>query len=441
MPRLTLTQAAAALQRGETTATALVEEALQRAEAHRELNAIAWLDPSDALEQAAARDRARQTGQPAGLLHGIPLTVKDLFNVRGTKTQAGSRAPLPPFDDGLPEALAVTRLREAGAVILAKTNLQELALGLTGENPWTGDVKNPRDPARQSGGSSSGAAVAVAVRIGLGALGSDTAGSIRLPASFCGVVGFKPSYGRVPTAGSLPLVPSCDHAGPLAQTVEDVAVLFSVLAGIPPVPLALERSPRLAVPRAYLEGRLTRPVRIAFEALLERLASAGAHVCEVALDIPDPTVVFAPLRAESALIHREALEACPERFSEPVRTALLRGFEFRAVDYLAARKQQLHMREGLHQAMAHAEALLLPAAPCVAPPRGTTCIELESGQADLRQAILWLTLPAALGGLPALALPFDQVEGLPIAVQVIAPFGEDARALQVSYWIERILRS
>lgn len=437
-PRLTLTRALAALWRGELTATALVEGALQCAAEHQALNALAWLDPANALAQAYAIDRAYRQGAWLGPLHGVPVTVKDLFNVRGAPTRAGARAPLPPIAPD--EAVAVGRLRAAGAVILAKTNLQEIALGLTGENPWTGDVKNPHDPARQAGGSSSGAAVAVAVGIGLGALGSDTAGSIRLPASFCGVVGFKPSYGRVPLEGGVPLVPSCDHASPLAQTVADVAALFAVLAQTHPIELRTS-APALAVPEDYLRGRLTRAVREAFEALLEALARAGAVVKRVSLPLEDPRAIFAPLRAESALVHRRALAELPEMFSEPVREALLRGLEFRAVDYLEARERQRALRDALHRAIAEAEAdaVLMPAAPCVAPPRGTTTVELESGPADLRQSILWLTLPAALAGLPALALPFARVEGLPIAAQMIAPFGQDERALQISAWIERTL--
>jgi aspartyl-tRNA(Asn)/glutamyl-tRNA(Gln) amidotransferase subunit A len=428
----------AALCDGQVSPVTLAEQALTRIEDHHALNAIAFVEPARALEEARTMAREARAGWLRGPLHGLPITVKDVFNVRDTPLRAGARAPLPEITPD--EATAVARLRQAGALILAKTNLQEIALGLTGENPWTGDVKNPHDPDRQAGGSSSGSAVAVAMGIGVGSLGSDTAGSIRLPASFCGVVGFKPSYGAIPLDGALPLVPSCDHAGPLARTVADVAALFAVLAGRPNDAWAsaapLPRPPRLVVPAAYLLGALTSEVRSAFELLIERLRLADALVDEVTLDIGDPLAGFAPLRAESVMIHRSALAAQPEAFSPPVREALMRGYDFSAVQYLHAREYQRVLREALHRALQGADALVLPAAPCVAPPRGTTEIALEAGPADLRTAILRLTLPAALAGLPALALPFARINSLPVALQIIAPFGADQQALAVGAWIE-----
>jgi len=431
----------AAVRDGQASPVVLVEHALAQIARYQDLNAIAFVDSESALAEARTLDREARAGCLRGPLHGLPVTVKDLFNVRGMPLQAGARAPLP--DIAPKEATAVARLRQAGAVILAKTNLQEIALGLTGENPWTGDVKNPHDPARQAGGSSSGSAVAVAVGIGVGSLGSDTAGSIRLPASFCGVVGFKPSYGAVSLDGALPLIPSCDHAGPLARTVADAAALFAVLAGKPDDAWAMAAPrtgpPQLATPVTYLKGALTLDVRTAFELLIERLRLAGALVNEVTLDIGDPLVGFAPLRAESVMVHRCALTQQPELFSPTVREALMRGYDFSALQYLEAREYQRALREALHRALEGADALIMPAAPCVAPLRGSTEIVLESGPANLRSAILRLTLPAALAGLPALSLPFAQIGGLPVGLQIIAPFGADQQALAVGAWIEALL--
>ena len=429
---------AAAVRKGRASPVTLVEQALAQIERHQDLNAIAFVNPASALAEAQVLEHEARAGQLRGPLHGLPITVKDLFNVRGMPLRAGTRAPLP--DIAPDEATAVARLRRAGAVIVAKTNLQEIALGLTGENPWTGDVKNPHDPSRQAGGSSSGSAVAVAVGIGFGSLGSDTAGSIRLPASFCGVVGFKPSYGAIPMDGALPLIPGCDHAGPLARTVADVAALFAILSGAPgdawAHPAQLSRPPRLAVPSAYLQGALTSQVRAAFTLLIERLRLTDVAIDEVALDIGDPLVGFAPLRAESLMIHRCALSQWPELFSPTVRDALMRGHDFSALQYLEAREYQRALRRALHRALEGVDALVMPAAPCVAPPRGSTEIVLESGPANLRSAILRLTLPAALAGLPALALPFAWIDGLPAGLQIIAPFGADQQALAVGAWIE-----
>ncbi len=433
----TLVETSRALRRGETSATTLVRAALEQADRFRHLNVLAFLDVDCALAEARARDEEARQGRWRGPLHGLPLTVKDLFNVRGMPTRAGTSAPLPPIIPD--EAPAVTRLREAGAIILAKTHMHEIALGLTGENPWTGDVRNPHDPARQAGGSSSGSAVAVAVGIGFASLGSDTAGSIRVPAAYCGVVGFKPSYGRISLDGALPLVPSCDHAGPLARTVEDAALVFDVLAGAHTLDAleVLSSPPRLAVPSAYLAGRLTTAMRCAFTALLDALRQQGAQVQEVELAIGDVAQQFAPLRAESVMVHRHVLESQPEAFSEPVRAALLRGYEFSAVQYLAARQAQAEVRRALHAAMVEADALLMPAAPGVAPLLGTREIALESGLCELRAAIVSLSLPAAFAGLPAVSVPFARWQGMPLGVQVIAPFGADDVALRCAAWIER----
>jgi aspartyl-tRNA(Asn)/glutamyl-tRNA(Gln) amidotransferase subunit A len=434
-----LTSAAEAIRSGAATSTQLVEQALKRIEEMSDLNTIAYLDADRALAEAKALDEEAKRGQLRGPLHGIPITVKDLFNVRGMPTRAGTCAPLPPITPD--EAPAVTRLREAGAIVLAKTNMQEIALGLNGENPWTGDVKNPHDPARQAGGSSSGSAAAVAAGIGYGSLGSDTAGSIRVPASFCGVVGFKPSYGAVSLDGALALIPSCDHAGPIVRTVADAAAMFEVLRGASsPLPFG-ERlgegvSPVLAVPRAYLDGALMVEVHAAFEELLLRLRDAGATVRDAPLDIGDAREAFLHLRAESVLIHRHALETQPEAFAPNVREALMRGYEFSAVQYLDARQRQLVMRKAMHVAMADADALILPAAPCVAPPRGVSEITLESGPKNVRLAILHLSTPAAFAGVPALSLPFAWLDGMPVGLQVITPFGADEQSLAIGAWVE-----
>ncbi|MCS6847035.1 MAG: amidase [Anaerolineae bacterium] len=440
-PRTLVAAAASAVRAGNCSPVTLVEEALERIARFRDLNTIAFFDAGRALDEARVLEREARDGRIRGPLHGVPLTIKDLFNVRGMPTRAGTRAPLPPIQPD--EAVAVTRLRDAGAIILAKTNLQEIALGLNGENPWTGDVKNPYDPARQAGGSSSGSAAATAVGIGYGSLGTDTAGSIRLPASFCGVVGFKPSHGAVPLEGALALIPSCDHAGPIARTVADAAAMFATLSARDGHLRNLENfgsaAPRFVVPRAYLAGALMLDVRAAFEAFIERLRAAGAPVADAVLDIGDAGEAFLPLRAESVMVHRRALETQPEAFAPNVREALMRGYAFSAVQYLEAKQRQLEMRAVIHCALGDADALLMPAAPCVAPPRGTVEIELESGPKNLRLAILHLTAPAAFAGVPALSLPFAWLGGLPVGVQVIAPFGEDERALRAGAWIERVL--
>ncbi|HQV68609.1 MAG TPA: amidase [Thermoflexales bacterium] len=431
----TLLDAARAVQNGTATPTSLVEQALANAQTRADLNAIAALN-ENAPREAEDMTREAQEGAWRGPLHGIPITIKDLFNVRGLPTKCGAKASMPTL---LPdEAEAVQRLRGAGAIVLAKTNMVEIALGTTGENPWTGDVKNPHDPARMSGGSSSGSAAAVAAGIGLGSLGTDTAGSIRIPAAWCGVVGFKPTYGRVPLAGALDLCWSCDHAGPITKTVADARLMFEVLADAP-AQTAQVRGPRLGVPRAYLAGALSAGVRAAFEDFLRRAKAAGATLVEIQPEyIEHGVAAFVPLRAESSFTHRRAIETEPENFSPFVRAELERGLRVTAQDYLQGLQLQKLVRDGMRDCLKNVDAIVMPAVPCVAPLRGATETELESGVAPLRGAVLHLSRPFALAGLPTVSLPFAQVDGLPVGLQIACDLNADHAALNIAEWAETV---
>ena len=434
----TLLEAANAVRTGETSASALTEAAIARALETAEFNAFAVLDAEDAMRQAQQLDALPQA---KGALHGVPITVKDLFNVAGLPTRAGTAAPLPlEFRSPTVDAAAVSRLRVAGAVILGKVNLHEIALGITGENAHTGDVSNPIDLARQAGGSSSGGAVSVALGAGYGSLGSDTGGSLRIPASFCGVVGFKPTFGLIPLTGALPLSVTCDHAGPLARNVADAHALFEILAGrnLPLRSFDNLRGLRIGVPRSWLEGRLGLDVRRDFEVLLLQLRDAGATVLDVSpTDLELAGTAYTPIvRAEAAFTHRAALEAYPELFG--VREPLEAGMALSVADYLEARALRRRVRAGLEATLRELDALMLPAAPLPAPLRGTSTVQLESGVRAHRDAFIELTLPFSLVGVPALSLPFTTVDGLPVGLQVITAKGNDALALEIGLWLERL---
>lgn len=417
------------------TAEALLLQALEQARSHASLNAMAMLDTDGALCFARARDEELARGSSPGPLHGIPVTIKDLFAVSGLETRAGTRASLPP----LGRSTAVDRLVKAGAVIIGKANMHEVALGLTGENEWTGDVCNPHDPERQAGGSSSGSGVAVAVGIGLASLGTDTGGSIRVPAALCGVVGFKPTHGLVPLDGALPLSPTCDHGGPLARSVEDARLLTEVLAART-LPAARIEAPRFGIPAAYLDGRLTSAMRVSFDEMLRRLEHAGARVVELTVPDLDLTAeAYTPLvRAEAAHVHRAALSDAPDGFAAPVRRALEMGAAMSARQYLEARDRRRSVMAGLRRTFADEkiDALVLPATPSEALRRGETDIALESGVASLRDAQLALTAPFSLAGVPTACLPFGSIGLLPVGMQVVGPWDADARILDVSQWIE-----
>lgn len=429
----TLVDAADAARSGAVTPLELVERALANAREHAGLNAIA------AMNENALRDAEQKMSQPReGALFGVPITVKDLFNARGLPTKCGAKASMPRLVPD--EAVAVSRLRAAGAIILAKTNMVEIALGTTGENPHTGDVKNPHDPARMSGGSSSGSAAAVAAGIGLGSLGTDTAGSIRIPAAWCGVVGFKPTYGRVPLAGALDLCWSCDHAGPITKTARDARAMFDVLAQTDPrKPRPRVGALRLGVPRAYLEGALSARARAAFEEFLLRAQAAGATLVDVNPEhIEHGVNAFVPLRAESSFTHQVALANEPENFSPFVRAELERGLRVTAQEYLHGLHLQKLVRDGMRACFTRVDALVMPSVPCVAPLRGATETELESGVKPLRGAVLHLSRPFALAGIPTVSLPFARVDGLPLGMQIACDLNDDHAALDIAEWAEAL---
>jgi aspartyl-tRNA(Asn)/glutamyl-tRNA(Gln) amidotransferase subunit A len=445
MEPLTLLEAAQFIRR-QGSSLELVNRSLEIAEAKADLNVFAHLDATGARETALALDLEVQAGRFRGPLHGVPITIKDLYNVAGMPTRAGTRATLPEaFQNPSRDALAVRRLRSAGAVILGKVNMHEIALGITGENVWTGDVKNPLDPSRQAGGSSSGSAAAVAAGIGFASLGSDTGGSIRIPASFCGCVGFKPSFGLVPLEGALHLSMTCDHAGPLSRTVGDAHLMTEVLSAqtLPIQTLSTVRGLKFGVPRSWLEGRLGLEVRAKFEAMLERLRLAGASVIDLEprhLELVNAS--YSPLvRAEAAFVHRQALNSEPQGFSDVIRAPLELGVKISAIEYLQALEDRRSVIAGLEEVLGDCDALLVPAAPLPASLRGTTTVVLESGSQSHRNAYIELTAPFSLAGLPTLSLPFMLEAGMPVGLQVVGAYKADARVLELGVWLEDWLRT
>lgn len=447
-PVPTLVDSADAVRQGRVSPLELAEQSLQAAERAAELNAMAVLDADRALEVARERTREAERGELRGPLHGVPLTVKELFSVQGIEVRAGTRAALPPVGhwSGSADALAVARLRKAGAVVLGTTNMVEIALGIHSENAWTGPVRNPHDPGRHAGGSSSGSAVAVATGVGLASLGTDTGGSIRIPAGLCGIVGVKPTWGVIPVHGGLPLSPTCDHAGPLARTVADAATLVDVLASpeplAPPASMPRPDAPhRVGVPWPYLDGAVSDDVRRSFDGLLARLNEQGTQVVDVEVDHLDEALdAYLPLvRAEAAHVHRDALAAGAEGFSEGITKALEVGAALSAVEYLECRRLRGQVLVGLSRVFHDVEALLLPATPLPATPLGTETVDVGSGPEPHRTAFLRLTAPFSFVGVPVVTLPYDEIGGLPLGVQVVGPRGGDDRLLSVSAWVEQVV--
>ncbi len=444
----TIIDQAQAFREGRRDLRAALAEIESRMARRADLNAIAWFDHDRALQriaavEAAQRRRADGSAGPAAALSGqslagVFLTVKDLYAMPGTPLRAGTRAALPSVGSN---SAVVERLEAAGAIVFAKTNMHEIALGATGENSWTGDVCNPWRASAQAGGSSSGAGVAVACGIGAAGIGSDTGGSVRIPAAFCGVVGFKPTWGVIPLDGALPLSWTCDHAGPLTRSVADAAVLYEVLARRSARHARVARRPRLAVPQAWLRGRLAPALREAFERQLARLRQVAEIVDVVMPEMALAWSCYTPIvRAEAAYVHRAALAAGGEGFSEAVLGPLRAGMALSSGDYLAALDGRLTMKAALDAHLNGVDAWLLPTTAVTAPPRGQVDIEVEGGTMTVREAVLGQTLPFSFAGVPALALPAGQLDGLPWSLSLVAARDADARVLALGQWLEDQLR-
>jgi len=387
------------------------------AEKHRELNAFVIELYSEAAVQAAAPDAK------SGALGDLLFSVKDLYELAGTPLRAGTKATVKkPKSEGP----VLRALLDAGAICIGKTNTHEIALGLTGENPWTGDVRNPVDPLRQSGGSSSGSAVSVAIDACDFSLGTDTAGSIRVPASHCGIFGFKPTFGLLSTEGILPLVPSCDHVGILAKRLQTIVRVLSTLT---PLAAATNCAQRLAFPRRYLDGKLSEEVQSCFEQF------CAAHSVDPLDDTLPPATwivnAYGKLRREARHVHREALLREPDNFSPAVRDLLQSG-DVSDLDYEAARRFQDDLCDSLASQFRECDFLILPTVPVAAPLRGTTEVQLVTGTAPARTAFLHLTLPFSMGKVPAISLPLFTVNGLPVGLQIVGKKGSDADLLELS---------
>jgi aspartyl-tRNA(Asn)/glutamyl-tRNA(Gln) amidotransferase subunit A len=440
-----LAQVGRALISGSESATSLTQRALDILDRDKNLNFVTFRDDQAALSEARRIDcEIRQDGR-RGPLHGVPITVKDIIAVDGMPTSGATKARLPDLGG---EATSVSRLKAAGAIVVAKTNLNEVAAGISGENSVTGDTLNPHDPRRQSGGSSSGSAVSVAVGATPVSLASDTAGSIRVPAALCGVVGFKPSLGLIPVDGVLPLCWSCDHVGPIATSVDDVRIVTAILAAQDEL-LVCNRDvllqARLGIPRRFIEGWLSRDVRRAFEDLLSMLKDAEVTIVDI--DIPELEFafeVYAILRGvESAYVHRLELSSAPENFSPKLLERLLVGQGIEPAEYLEAQVARVRLRDAIQRSFSRQRlsGLILPTAPTVAPLLGSNEVDLERGMTDHRTAFVRLTIPFSLCGFPVLALPIGSVEGLPVSVQIVGGLGADSRVLDLAGGIERTLKA
>ena len=442
LPR-SLVTLSAALREGRLSPVELVAMLLEHIESvEKRLNAFITVLPEKALEAAARVEKEIQSGQYHGSLHGVPVGLKDLIYTAGIRTTMGSAF----FEDYVPDysATCVSKLEEAGAIIIGKTNTHEFAYGPTGDRSYFGPTRNPYDPARIPGGSSGGSGAAVAAGLCYAALGSDTAASVRVPAALCGVVGMKPSFGRVSKSGVFPLAWTLDHVGPLTRTVEDNALLLNALAGYDARdPYAANRSPEdftRELQRPVRDGSVGVPVNHYFEHVegevegrvreaTEVFRSLGAEVREV--ELPHlPQALKAQrivLAAEAYAVHEERLESEPGKFGEEVRERIRDGENLKAHRYATA--QQVTRRRSLEEfghALGEVDVLLTPTVPIAATEIGQREVEINDHSERVFSVLTRLTGPTNLNGLPSLSVPCGFTSsGLPIGLQLIGrPFDE-----------------
>jgi aspartyl-tRNA(Asn)/glutamyl-tRNA(Gln) amidotransferase subunit A len=411
------------------------------------LNAFITVTADFAMQQARQAESEILHGENRGPLHGIPLGLKDIVDTEGICTTAASAL----FKDRVPtqDAEVVRRLRNAGAVFLGKQNLHEFAYGGSSMISYYGEVHNPWNPGHIAGGSSGGSAAAVAAGLGFGAIGTDTAGSVREPAAQCGVVGIKPTFGRVSARGVIPLSSSLDHVGPIARTVSDVAVLLQAVAGfdpedknsvdmpVPDYPAALQvetQKLRIGIPRKFFYEDLDVEVASAVELALDVLKSLGCEIREMNLDVPTDRTLQA---AESYAIHRRFVRESPELYQPETIRRIRSGQNISEAQVEAARQDLAKTRSEIHSVFANLDFIVTPAVPIPAP----QLAELKQNPDLLRPRELVLlrnTRPFNVWGLPAISVPCGFTRsGLPIGLQIAGPPWSEAAILRLAYTYEQ----
>lgn len=471
--QLTVDSTRKAIAEKQFTATHLVEEFYKKIQAEDgEINAYLTLCQDRALRQATRVDELAQSGGPLPPLGGVPIAVKDVMVTKGVRSTAGSKVLqnfIPPYD-----CTAVERLEAAGAIVLGKTNCDEFAMGSSNENSAYGPVRNPRDPSRVPGGSSGGSAAVVAAGTAVAALGSDTGGSIRQPASFCGVVGLMPTYGRVSRYGLIAFASSLDHIGPLTRTVKDAAILLRTIAGRDPfdstsadVPVADYEAElakpvkglKLGVPKEYFADGLDSEVRAAVEAGIQKLAQDGCEIVPISLPHTAYAIpayyVIATAEASANLArydgvrygHRSSQartlsemyrKSRDEGFGTEVKRRIMLGTYalssgYYDAYYLKAQKVRTLLAHDFENAFRQVEAIVTPTAPTAAFKLGEkTSDPLAMYLADI------YTVTADLAGVPGISVPCGQTKtGLPIGLQILGKHFDESTVLRLAYAVEQ----
>ncbi len=432
---------------GASVPTGVVRQALKSIEfLGGWLNCFITVLGDSALKAAEESERRFKEGRPLGPLDGVPIAVKDIIYIEGVRCTAGSK--ILAKNVAQYDATVVRKLKAAGAVIVGTTNLHEFAAGTTSVNPHYGPVRNPWDQRKIAGGSSGGSAAAVAAGLAAGALGTDTAGSVRIPAALCGVLGFKPTYGRVSRLGVIPLASSLDTVGVLARSAWDASALLQAIAGGGPgdmttasdaTPMSLaDPAPgpsqfRIGVVKEYFFDALDPAVEESHGMFLSRLRQMGCSVSEARLDgIGEVYDRWLPIRrAEATAFHQRWLQQTPELYGDDVRRLLEQGQEVLAVDYVAAINARPSYMERFSESMAGFDALALPCTAIPAPEIGQATVRLGEKEVPVYSALNRLTLPFNYVGFPAVSVPSGFSGGVPLGVQLVGKLFDEATLLRL----------
>jgi Asp-tRNA(Asn)/Glu-tRNA(Gln) amidotransferase A subunit family amidase len=431
----TIEELGRALRSNTTTSRDLVEYALSSIRTlNSQLNGFSSVDETGALASANHVDEEIRSGAYRGPLHGIPVAIKDIIDVAGQKTTSGSALYADRYAEK--DAEVVRLLRAAGAIVIGKTVLHEFAYGATGDRSVHGASRNPYDPSRMSGGSSGGSAVAVASGMVPLALGTDTAGSVRVPAALCGIVGFKPAYDAISTAGVYPLAASLDHVGVFTRIVQDARFAYEVLAKTTvPSREQLGAALRIGWIVPSVLGAIDQEIK---ERSLETLLTIGVQPDPVTLpDAENLFEIFSIIQASEAYAgHVNDVARGADTIDKEVLLRLKVGAEILAWKYVEANKWRQKFRRYVSSLFDTYDLLALPTVPTTAPKIGQRELIIGGVSVEVRSALLCLTSPWNFSGTPALSVPCGMLNGLPIGLQLVAPSGREALLFSVAHQIE-----
>lgn len=431
----------------------VLEWVFSRIDRYDHLNSYITVCYEEALQQAKRAEKEFIEGESHSLILGIPLGFKDLIHTKGIRTTFGCGE----YKDFIPEkdAIVVKKLKEMGSVLVGKHNTHELAYGTPGDNSYFGPMRNTYQPSKLAGGSSGGSAAAVAAHLCWGALGTDTSGSIRIPCALCGVVGMKPTFGKVSTAGIQPLSPSMDHVGPITRTVLDNAILFEALTGSlgsdrsminhlrEGRPYSLENK-IVGIPRSYFFEETTEEVKEQVLKLAKLIEELGGRVIDVQLDIPEMKdameISSAIDRSEAYLIHREIVHNPKSLIGEVTRKRILEGAKYRAYEFLLAQELKDKIAAEYSRAFETVDALLTPTVPIPAPELGKEHTVINGKEFTVRGALMQFTYVANFIGIPSISIPCGMSEsGLPIGAQLMGAWNQEGKLYRLALSLEKVL--